>query len=178
MKKWLAIFLLALLLFNTTGYYFFFIVNEFSAKAEAWFEVHEKDNDANLVYLKLPVVDGRIIAGRLSFINSSEFIYNDKMYDLAARTDSDGIAVLKCYCDVNESKTIAGFSRQMETRQGQPANDQKPTPLKDLVKYYVFQAYSIVIVVPLAFTNCYNIQNSLAVFSPAHSVITPPPDLF
>lgn len=174
----MVILLLAVLLFNTTGYYFSFLINRYAAQTEAWLHMHGIGDEENLAYLHFPILNGEVIANGVTFINETEFVYRGNMYDLIQRTDANGVATFKCYADVKETDITAGLDHHIENAQGPNSNEHKQSPLKDLIKYYVSATHRLFIAAQVLVSSFYTATLKPGKYALLYAVISPPPDSF
>lgn len=177
MRKLLAIFLLSLLLFNTTGYYLSFIISQFSAKTEAWLQIQHHNGEA-FVKLKFPLKQGAIVAEGLRFTDADECVYQDRLYDIASRTDSAGYSILTCFCDNKETEAVADLSKEIESHHEPPGGNHKQLLLKDLFKDFITGNNVLRVTEPPASVGVHFYSHCTAFKSGHLGVITPPPDFF
>lgn len=102
-KKSLSIFIISLLLFNSSGYILLYISSLHFVKKHIIKAIDRNEYDKEIFLLTLSKKD--IADGKIAFqwIHSREFRYNGKMYDIKKNlSDNDSLRVY-CYYDEKEN---------------------------------------------------------------------------
>ncbi len=147
-----------------------------AAKAEAWIRMHGQDDGDEIVYLQFNLVGNQLAAPDLAFANETEFTYQGHMYDLISRKDSNGVAIFKCYSDTKETQAVAELDKKINSGQSPVSNNHKPSPLKDLFKYYLANQPKAFVSPSFACIGFYTPSESAYISSIFYAVVIPPPD--
>lgn len=113
MKKILAIFLLAIFLFNYMGYFIASKVALKEAKREMRAAIRAGLIDKQMtVLITIPKKDLALYEFK---DKGKEIIYKGEMYDIITRSESNTDVILKCINDRNEKKLIADLEQHIGT---------------------------------------------------------------
>ncbi len=111
MKRFFAIFLLLLFLFNTLGYYLVFSYNQYVLRSEIRSLVKSHHFDRGCTILR---IHDKMPEGDFQRLNADEFRYRGVLYDIVSEDHEPGIIIFRCIADNQEDNLIAGFSRSQE----------------------------------------------------------------
>jgi|GEM_PF-2557318 len=104
-KKTISIILLFIFLYNISGYYLVFSVQQTEVKkiVRNFFRVNRKHD---LIVLRISAENEKEIV----WYDNEEFVLNGKMYDVASRTHEENVLLLYCYQDSKEDHLFTSLN--------------------------------------------------------------------
>ncbi|WP_337866427.1 hypothetical protein [Ignavibacterium sp.] len=173
-KKSLATFIISLLLINSSGYILLYISSLHFVKKHIIEAIDRNEYDEEIFLLTLSKKD--ISEGKISFkwLDSREFRYNGKMYDIKKNiSDEDSIRVY-CYYDEKEHIIESLFNFYSEKR----SNDNKNSNNISLVFFLsLFLSKNISVDSELVFLGELKTHNKHEFSNFISDVLTPPPQI-
>ncbi len=165
MRKYIALLILSVFLFNIEGYYLLFCVLQYSIKKEVRQEIRKGLKDEDLTVIIMPENDE---AGIIWLKPGKEFRYNDEMYDVVKIHYKHQKKYYHCITDKKEKQLIADF---------QKSHNSKSESEKKIKRTFTYNFY------PQQFTyinNLYSIDYTFSILdvlytSNAIDVLSPPP---
>lgn len=176
MKKILAIFLLAIFLFNYMGYFIASKVALKEAKREMRFALRAGIIDEKLTVLI--TIPKKEMASVLFVDEGKEIIYKGELYDIINRTESKNAVTFKCINDKNEEQLLSNLEDHITSYVGTPASPKSSNGKKigqNLVKLY----YSEPMIIQFAFVSPITIKTPFLTnfISEYLEISSPPPRL-
>ena len=175
MKKLFAIFLVALFLFNTVGYYFVFSYNQYTIRKEIHCLIRTRYFEGSCIMLQISTP---LLNSDFKWLETGEFRYKGVLYDVISEKSVGQITTFHCINDKQEEKLIAGLSHSQEFAFGQnnPARTKHATAmLYHVIKLALVENrwnYSPQVPMEISFFNPINLLSSVL-----RPPISPPPRL-
>lgn len=141
----LTISILFLFLFNTTGYYFLFLICDSSNRSAM----------QNKLFQETSLETIRVHQSELKNVilkeNGKEICLNGEMYDVRSRSLDGDYVVFICIHDPKESKLFAGLDRHVQYNSDSKSSSEKKENDKNPVKDLFFYQTKIVVVSSILF---------------------------
>ena len=163
MRKYIALLIVSVFLFNTGGYYLYFSILQYNAQQEIAQEIRKGLQEKDLTLIMLPLNHQEDI----SWIkHSKEFRYKGEMYDVVKIKVLNHTKMYYCLNDSKEKQLIAGFHKTHNTRK-----DAEKRLKRGFTYNFCFQPYSLAentraIVVPFATIQILYTPGAIDIHSP------------
>jgi hypothetical protein len=172
LKKTFSFVLLLIFLYNISGYYLAFTVQQSDIKEKVQHIFKEKDT-GDLLLLKISPEEEKNIAWN----EKNEFSLHGKMYDVAFRKHQGNVLYLYCYNDSKEDHLFASMNSHVKNNMDNPvsgktSNNTLKNPLPDYLPEDTKNEFSF-----FDFTLNIEINNSFSLLSFSIDKPSPPPRL-
>jgi hypothetical protein len=113
LKKLLALCLIAVLLFNLSGYFFIFKYNQHLIRSQVreWIRSGNTSAKQEVLVLEYP-----LMSGDFKWIDSKEFSYKGKLYDVISCTVSGKSIIFHCINDRDEESLYSRYDTWFASR--------------------------------------------------------------
>ncbi len=120
-KKTLAIFLLGLFLFNTSGYYIVFKWNQAIVRSGMREMINSGSfgNDYTIIRICNP-----LLTKGFRKVNKDEFLYQGRMYDILQEMHTGDTTIYYCINDKKEEKLVSQFNKTRDLISGFGAHEK------------------------------------------------------
>ncbi len=125
MKIASSILFLLLLLFQSTGYFLFFKIQQHQIRHEIKHQMKAGVPETELVLLKIPL-STQENRNEFQRIHSKEFRYQGKMFDVVRQENQDGTTWFYCICDEKETLLFSHLDEQVKNKmKNLPGNEKQ-----------------------------------------------------
>jgi hypothetical protein len=135
MKRLLSILFLFIFLFNLSGYFIVFKIEEFAIEREM--KAYIKKNISDIELEKVIIADSVIASSScFRYTEENEFVYNGKYYDVVRKTSDIGMTIFFCINDSDEEKlfeSLQDYIRQ-NSDQDTPSRNKSVNLEKNIIK--------------------------------------------
>ena len=120
-----SILFLLLLIFQSTGYYLYFKVQQHQVRYEIKQQIKAGVPESELVLLKIPL-STQENRNEFRSIHSREFRYLGKMYDIIRQEQHGGTTWFYCLCDEKETRLFTRLDEQVKKEmKNLPGNEKQ-----------------------------------------------------
>jgi len=173
-RKYTAILLIFLIVFNSFGYVVAFFQMQFIFKNLAYEKINSLFSESPFTILRIPLQEITVNSEFIEY-DESEISYYGKMYDIFKKEIRNNDIIFYCIGDENEDALNNAFSSFVKQQTNQNSNN----PVTNLIKQLIKEASSVI------YYNNHNLKLFQRFFSFTKSiytniyldVITPPPEL-
>jgi hypothetical protein len=172
LKKTFSFVLLSIFLYNISGYYLAFTIQQTEIKetVHKFFEGHKSNG---LLLLKISPEEERNIV----WTDHNEFRLKDKLYDVAFREHHDNVLYVYCYNDSKEDHLFASLNSHIKNNMDNPVSGKNSksilkNPLPDFLSGDTKNLFSF-----FEFTSKKEFNKSFPLLSFSIDKPTPPPRL-
>jgi site-specific DNA-adenine methylase len=145
MKKATAILLLAIILFNSTGYFVYFKIAQIEIKKEIKKEIKLHLQSEELTVIRFSNSDINTIHW---IEKNKEFIYKDQMFDIVRRSSDSNETTFYCINDKQEKKLFQNLEeqvlKQIENNKNSKSDSSKKN-VDNIIKTYFFEENTLTV---------------------------------